>query len=484
MKKLLILLFFPIIVSCTKSGGKVYPEVDGKPPVITLLNEEMWASLNVNFTIKADISDADGIASVSLICPDMQLNKKIDLLDLKQELINNYNLSYTYMIREDIGETDYEIIVRAEDVGGRTTEAVQKITLGADFSSPYFVSKPDAVVSIILTQSAKYELMFSVADNKALDYVSISAPELSIDKTIDCFGAPYYEYSESLNLPSSEYLYSFELKAADTFGNETSYSFKLQTISGYEVEDYDKMYFTDVKTEDQLTSDIMGIPAVSEKIAPYTYKARYYSAKAHASLYFIPQKTSFTPVRFGIDPEDASVLTWNNPDPVDLPSTGYFEIIIDIKNSTISINKYVPDTTPLPIGEEVDLEIDNPGCGTYFMPYHITLVANGLPGFRWASNSGDGNDPAGSTLQQDPDNPYILYYDFSLTGGTEVLFYFERYVYWENWWAKPYWKWDSDNEVNVLNSGSDMTAAKVPATGSYRIEFDYHLLRTKFYPTE
>ena len=68
--------------------------------------------------------------------------------------------------------------------------------------------------------------------------------------------------------------------------------------------DFPKMYLADVATVEELNSDIFGVPMVINHTGEYQYRARYYNKAAGTEIFFLPQKTDFTPICFGLDPED------------------------------------------------------------------------------------------------------------------------------------------------------------------------------------
>ena len=75
----------------------------------------------------------------------------------------------------------------------------------------------------------------------------------------------------------------------------------------------------------------------------YQYRARYYNKAAGTEIFFLPQKTDFTPICFGLDPEDNTKLT-DDPEtakPIVLDEAGvYYEIDINVKESTYSMRTY------------------------------------------------------------------------------------------------------------------------------------------------
>lgn len=99
------------------------------------------------------------------------------------------------------------------------------------------------------------------------------------------------------------------------------------------------MYLADVATAEELNSDIFGVPMVIEHTGEYQYKANYYCQKPELNI-LLTTKSDFTPICFGLDPEDNTKLT-DDPEtamPIVLDQANvYYEINIDVKNSTYNL---------------------------------------------------------------------------------------------------------------------------------------------------
>lgn len=61
------------------SDDNDYPDVDGQNPTMTLATDHIESGAGHRFTIEGTLEDKDGIASISLQCADLHLNKTIDL---------------------------------------------------------------------------------------------------------------------------------------------------------------------------------------------------------------------------------------------------------------------------------------------------------------------------------------------------------------------------------------------------------------------
>ena len=72
--------------------------------------------------------------------------------------------------------------------------------------------------------------------------------------------------------------------------------------------DFEKMYLADVNSAAELTSDVYGVPMLVDHVGEFQYRARYYNQKPGTGIRFIPQKTDFVPLCFGVD-EKTGLLT-------------------------------------------------------------------------------------------------------------------------------------------------------------------------------
>lgn len=99
------------------SDDNDYPDVDGQNPTMTLATDHIESGAGHRFTIEGTLEDKDGIASISLQCADLHLNKTIDLIEIYGAPQESYDLSYYFDInRNEIGER-FTVKVTVTDVG-------------------------------------------------------------------------------------------------------------------------------------------------------------------------------------------------------------------------------------------------------------------------------------------------------------------------------------------------------------------------------
>jgi hypothetical protein len=241
--------------------------------------------------------------------------------------------------------------------------------------------------------------------------------------------------------------------------------------------DFPKMYLADVDDASLMNSDIFGIPMLIEHTGEYTYKARYYSEAAGTKIRFVPQKTDFSPICFGIDPEDNSLLT-DDPDvslPIVLSGKGYYEIDFNVKTGVYTVTPYVPTDTPVAIGSPMYLDDTQPDAGT--IPLQIGLVGDGIPG------AGNWSPAEPLILTQDSENKFLFSVTMTFEAGNTIGFIIQTQHSW-GWWPDPFWRWDraDDPEYNIANGGENPGEWAIKTSGKYMFKFDSHLLRSKFYP--
>lgn len=468
---ILILLFTQfVIVSCSDNDDG-YSDVDGLPPTVEITASTIKTEPGREFVITGKITDKDGLASIQLVNKDLYLDKVINLK--KDTITYEFNLDYKFVSEKDFEESDkFDLKVIATDLGGRVTEQVITITMDGDFTAPKFTLNPLSEVTVLIKNDTKFKLNFSVEDDKALDKVAITIPELSYNKDFTTFpsSSKKFDYVEQIALPSLEATYNLTITATDKAGLETTVN---STITVSEMPDFPKMYLVDVATVKELANAVIGIPTLIERTAPYTYKARYYSAKSGSEVRFVPQKNDFEPICFGLDPDDSNKLA-DDPGiskPIILADKGYYEITFNVQTASYTINKYTPTDAYVPIGTPIYLD----GPTSDQIPLEIGLVGSGLP------NVGSFKPAEAIILSQDADNKYLFSTTLNFTAPSDVEFIIQTKHSW-NWWPEPFWRWDrsEDPEANVSNAG-DNGKVSVKKAGKYMFKFDSHLLRSQFY---
>ena len=463
--------------SCSDDDN--FSDVDGKAPTIALETDHIQTEAGRQFTIAGQVKDADGIRSIRLQNSDMLLDKTINLLELYGDsLIYDYKLAYKYTSKKDwTDSSSFPVNITVEDIGGRTTSATLTVSADGDFTNPEFSVAPSGELTV-LVQNPKLTLGFTVTDNKRLDYIQVECPALGINDRIDAAGQSEMKVKKVYEVPSEKQSCLLTVTAYDKFNNKVMAQ---STVNVDEMPDFEKMYLADVESAKDLTSDVYGVPMVIDHTGPYEYTAHYYNQKAGTKVRFIPQMTDFEPICFGVDPSDNSVLINDASSAlgIELNEVAYYEIKLNIVTGAYSVKTYEPTTEKMTLDGSTTIDF---GDGSGAQPAQICLAGGGLPGTpSWTTNQN--NDAF--ILSQDAANKYLLYRECELEAGTEIKYTISQ-THWWGWWPEPYWRFDGSefNEKNVKNGGDNMKKSKVPATGKYRIEFDYHLLRSRIIPVK
>lgn len=474
MRKYFNMLFLSLFLLSSCEKDEDFIDVDGLPPGLALETDKIATEPGREFTIKAKITDKDGLRSVNIKNPDFHLNKTIDLhLD---SVRYEYDLNYKYKVVADLQGDRFPVEVTVTDLGGRTVSSTVLVTMDGDFDAPVFTVSPDQQITVLVKPTTRLNVKFSVQDNRELALVKVNIPEINYSKEVSTFtnSGKNLEFSESITLPSALATYNLRLVATDKSGRITE---KQSMITVSEMPDFPKMYLTDVNDAALLNSDLFGRPALIERTAPYTYRARYYAETAGVTVRFVPQKTDFAPIAFGVDPLNKAVLT-DDPEVsqgITLGAKGYHEITFNVKTGEYKVAAYTPSDAPLAIGSPFLLDPTRPGEGS--IPLQIGLVGAGLP------DAGNWNPAEPLILKQDAQNKYLFSAEMDLTSGTVVEFIISAQHSW-GWWPEPFWRWDRSNdpEANVSNGGENPGKWTIKTSGKYIFKFDSHLKRSQFYP--
>ena len=204
---------------CSDDDG--YPDVDGQNPTMALAEDHIQSGAGHSFTIKAALSDQDGISKINLKCADLYLNKTIDLVEIYGEPQTSYDLSYEYNLkRDEIGER-FTVTVTVYDVGGRSVSQDVLVTMDGDFADPVFAIAPDKEVTVLMKNETKFKLSFTVTDDRALDYVIINIPGVEgfDNRRVEANGKTSLSFVEQIIFPNEVKSYNLTVEAVDAKGN-------------------------------------------------------------------------------------------------------------------------------------------------------------------------------------------------------------------------------------------------------------------------
>ena len=209
--------------SCSDDDND-FSAVDNQQPQITL-TDHLQVEIGSKFTIKGDIKDPDGIRSINLKCPDMYLDKTIDLLEIYGDsLIYDYALNYSYDAPADWTEDmQMNVDVTVEDVVGNVSSASVLVTPDGDYTAPAFTASFPSEITVQLTDPV-LKLSYTATDNKGLKYVKVEIPEMSIEDSIPTGDVKEYALSREYQLPGEAHSYAMTVTLGDQFDNTSVFN--------------------------------------------------------------------------------------------------------------------------------------------------------------------------------------------------------------------------------------------------------------------
>lgn len=437
-------------------------------------------------TVAATITDADGLASVTVACSDFSIDETITISDAA----TSYSLSYPITVPSDIFETQISTIsVTAIDVDGNKISGSLLVNISipivSDSINPELSSLPASGTTYDVSNdnTITHTVSFTATDDTGLMKVYVAIDELNYSKTEALSGQTSYDFSETLTIPDASMVYTVEITVTDYSGNTDFYTYDFTVRYN---PDFSSIYVMEGKDVSTLTSDIIGIPMMFERVSERLYEARYYSKTANTEIYFLNTKESADEYFYGVDPSDSSKIIddYDTALPFTLPlANTYYKVTLDVLNMSYTMESYDPNDTDTPVDYSSQIHKWEDTNST-MIDLEPALIGSGI-------GLTDFNPKYPYYLSQDQDNKFLLYTEMELsetTGDADVRF--SIFPYHDNgWWKEPNWKWNSASnpEYMVLNTGTDIGSdyqLKVPATGKYRFEFDTHTLRCKFYPID
>lgn len=461
-------------------------DVDGAAPTLTLTSAHIQTEAGRTFTIEGLVTDKDGIAAIRLLCSPLQLNKTIDIIKIYEKPLESYDLSYSFKTNADEIGDSFTVQVTVVDVGGREVTQDLLITMDGDFVAPVFNAAPSDEMTVLLKETTRLNVKFTVSDDKALETVTVAIPELDYLKEITSFtNGNRLDYSDPIVVPSEIATYNLTITATDKFDHSVT---RTSVITVSEMPDFPKMWLSDVEKAEQLNSDVFGVPMLIDHTGEYEYEARYYNAAAGTKIFFLPQRSDFSPISFGIDPLDNSKLT-DDPEvaqPIVLNEAGvYYLIRFNVQSGDYSISTY-------PVSEAIDP-----------IPhvYGSISLDTWFDGGSWLQEFYFGYTTSGpgdiTRFVQDPQNPHRFWLEdpLVLEAGEQMNFIIHNW-HSDGWWNYCTWRVDNSSDPEKFDyygdkvnpewtgkKGMDNWAKPVvQVSGSYRFYFDAHLGRGKMIP--
>jgi len=460
-----------------------WKDVDGAVPQLQLNSTHERTEAGRTIKINGEVTDNDGISTIDLVCKALNLNKRINLIEIYGEPQKTYNLDYSFKIQEDEQGDDFTIDVVITDIGGRQETQQVKVTLDGDYQAPVFTTAPDKEITVILKPETYFNLQFSVQDNRVVDYVEINLQDISngegnpadvagFPRRVEGNGSTTLDFAERLVLPNSAATFKATITAYDKEANEAPHPTTITSlITVSELPDFAVIYLADVATAAELNSDVFGVPVAMDHVGPYKYRVRYYNENAGTEICFLAQKTDFGPICFGPDRSNPSTLgdDPNEVGRIKLDNAGvYYLIDVNTLDRTYTLKTYSVAEAINPVSH---LHYGQNDLNTW---WETDPAKDGDIWWQeWWFGPTDGpngdNPEKVPHMTQDAKNPNIFIYDdWNLEAGNKVHFTFHNW-HSHGWWNFTAWRVDNSSDPSKCMYYGNY----IPATSHYESNDDY-----------
>lgn len=383
-KTLLTVLGLVICISCSDDEEDV-PVVDSVPEFADIVSE-ISSLPGEQLTFEATVTDPAGIKAVNMKYEPWFLDKTIQ----KDSLPTSYNLSYNFKVPDSEEQNSTHVIpITITNAGNKTQTQDITVTLDRDNVSPSLtIADPIDGGTVLIGEGDEILLNISLADEE-LGLFTIESDLLN--ESVELTGTEFsYENSLDVTEPGN---YTFTIAVTDASENTTS-----QTISVSVVEElmFQAMFLVDSNDPAAIDAALTGYPfagtgSTEEGEAGLVFNFRYYAAEAGTEIYFIPQKSSFSPFTFGADPGNEGQLLLgsdNTAVPIILGAAGYYDIIIDLRDLTYTASVLTPPEPPV---------MDADFTGVYMTGTGLIVNGTAINAF---------NPAQSAPIQVDPENPF------------------------------------------------------------------------------
>ncbi len=409
-----------------------------------------------SLTINARITDPVGLQSVDLTYQQWNV--------AQSQALPGGETGYDYATVVEVPAnaalgSAHDVILAATNVNGVVKEFTITITLDQDITAPTITNTTPVGIAF-LGDGDDVTLEISVNDDMDLATFAITGSNFS--EKID-IGSNKYTYTRSLNI-QKEGVYEFDIEVVDVAGNTSSSSVSIPAF-----EPFENMYLTDVDTDAELVSDVMGVPLLAngstqQDSVGKVFQVNYYNSVANTGVRFLPSTETFGLLTLGADGE-GNLVAGNSASvsPLVLSEVGYYQLAIDTRNLTYTVNSYVPDDPTF------DLII--------FMGTGVSV-----DGSSTCESNADGSEAcwwfgSGKELTADPGNPYrftgtVELFDHDPVGDGNNGFILGANL---GGWS-PFWRFDDGTHPNhaVPNGGVSFVFDET-RHGTYHAVFDTHL---------
>lgn len=327
----------------------------------------------------------------------------------------------------------------------KNTEDV--FVLKAPAKSITFMNVSDFIID---STGKTINLQATVSSLAGLQKIEIIYLPWNISKTIAVSGNNY-TVNEPVLIPANAALqiHSITLKATDSKGatNFTEIKIGLQDLN------FNMVYLADVADTSSLAGNLYGVPAPMNKIASHTFQMIYYAKSPGVKVRFIPNKTSFTPIAVGTDPNNALKLITDGTKslPITLGAIGYYKITINTLLLNYTVEAYTATGTA---------------------PAQVAFVGRGFydyPDMNWQNTL-----PNIILLDKDPVNPFLFTKMLKLGTPAGNTYTSAQFIMTTNNGWSNFWRFDDATapEHALFNAGVNTTIPITTTPVTYLFVFD------------
>lgn len=430
-------------------------------------NEETFTGDAPNFVLNVETSQLEpvpgtymyirGVAqasnsleSVRIKIEDWELDKTITM---KSDDIKTYDVDYKFMAPDDVdSEKNAEINVMVTDKAGLQTQYQFFASATGDSSAPeIFANKnirlqlPEFYEVVSTGATTDFNLEFDAVDEKMLKEISVVCEDINYSKQISVHAMDYH-FVDKLSLTESKQ-YIIGITATDNDGNKVKK--ELSVMLG--LKDYDVMYFADVNTDEELNSDLYGIPMEAVKEGNYIFSATYYNRNANTEVRFLTDETTFTQTTFGLDEKGKLTSGSNTTDvkPVVLPKANqYYKVTLNLIDMTVTAKEVTP-----PADKYASTVIGLLRGATGWTADKVT----------WAPANKD-------VMTKYDENTYLMYIDLEVSAANNNL----AFTFTANAW-NPYFYFRSAQEPDIIVPMKEGAHANYPYSITQNTTYRFYL---------
>lgn len=459
MKKIKVLFFlalFALLFAGCQDNETGFPS--SEPPTLTVATTEIYGAPNRKFEIKAALADDLGLQNVRIQIAELSLDK---IITFKTDpLLTSYDLSYFFEIPADRGTSEaFKIKLTVTDVSGNSIDKEINLRLDGEFDAPSIsMETPKEGTVILLSTSNQMPVNFTVNDDSGIDFVQVQCAALGINDVIQLTDAPQsYTFNKTYTLPVTAANYVLTITAKDKFAIPNTGALNLNIVATNE---YPAIYLCDQPKGTNLTTDAVGVPMYFHEKNGQDFEFKYYADSDNKEVYFLGQESDFAPHCFGLT-ASGNLTDDVSSAPIILPTKGYYIIKVNPNTLIYSVTKYTPSSK---VWADVanGLWHDDEALRKPF----VSVCGGGIKDANW--DTWNAWVMTGLHLVNNPDNPYQLVGEYTLTGTMECTFTGQ-------WW-NPSWRLIK-NGIATMSPGENGNAKYPAAPGVYKVVLDTELER-------